>query len=426
MLSGHQELWAGIRPFSGAVNTVMFVVVAAITLFFERVWKIYQQILKDRQAIQSAHRELLFLNQNLEELIDERTTALKTSEYKYRQIFEVSKDMIVVATRDGLILDLNPAVQNLLGLDSAGNQAAGKPVQAFLKDKSQWQTIQSAIDSTGFISSFDIELETSDGGTKRALLSGTLAHGETGDTIHFLVKDVEERLLMEAQMAQADKLASIGELSSGVAHEINNPLGVILGYTQLLLREEKHDSARYPDFKTIEKHARSCKTIVEDLLSFARTSPPKKETVDIHTIIDEVIDFVQPHSGLEKIAIEKHYDRSLPPLVLDQKKIKQVIMNLVMNARHATGEAGTLTVTTRLDAQTGHTCVCIKDTGSGIDKQDLPRIFDPFFTTKPTGEGTGLGLSASYGIVKSHGGNINVTSQPGQGSEFVVSLPATS
>lgn len=426
MLSGHQELWAGIRPFSGAVNTVMFVVVAAITLFFERVWKIYQQILKDRQAIQSAHRELLFLNQNLEELIDERTTALKTSEYKYRQIFEVSKDMIVVATRDGLILDLNPAGQNLLGLDSAGNQAAGKPVQAFLKDKSQWQTIQSAIDSTGFISSFDIELETSDGGTKRALLSGTLAHGETGDTIHFLVKDVEERLLMEAQMAQADKLASIGELSSGVAHEINNPLGVILGYTQLLLREEKHDSARYPDFKTIEKHARSCKTIVEDLLSFARTSPPKKETVDIHTIIDEVIDFVQPHSGLEKIAIEKHYDRSLPPLVLDQKKIKQVIMNLVMNARHATGEAGTLTVTTRLDAQTGHTCVCIKDTGSGIDKQDLPRIFDPFFTTKPTGEGTGLGLSASYGIVKSHGGNINVTSQPGQGSEFVVSLPATS
>jgi len=426
MLSGHQELWAGIRPFSGAVNTVMFVVVAAITLFFERVWKIYQQILKDRQAIQSAHRELLFLNQNLEELIDERTTALKTSEYKYRQIFEVSKDMIVVATRDGLILDLNPAGQNLLGLDSAGNQAAGKPVQAFLKDKSQWQTIQSAIDSTGFISSFDIELETSDGGTKRALLSGTLAHGETGDTIHFLVKDVEERLLMEAQMAQADKLASIGELSSGVAHEINNPLGVILGYTQLLLREEKHDSARYPDFKTIEKHARSCKTIVEDLLSFARTSPPKKETVDIHTIIDEVIDFVQPHSGLEKIAIEKHYDRSLPPLVLDQKKIKQVIMNLVMNARHATGEAGTLTVTTRLDAQTGHTCVCIKDTGYGIDKQDLPRIFDPFFTTKPTGEGTGLGLSASYGIVKSHGGNINVTSQPGQGSEFVVSLPATS
>jgi len=426
MLSGHQEWWAAIRPISGAINTVMFVVVAAITLFFERVWNIYQQILKDRQELQSAHSELLFLNQNLEQIIDERTTALKTSEFKYRRIFEVSKDMILVASRDGLIQDLNPAGQSLLGLDRSEDPATGKPVQEFLKDKSQWQVIQSAFEAAGFISNFDIELKTVSGENKRALLTGTLAKGETGDAIHFLVKDVEERLLMEAQMAQTDKLASIGELSSGVAHEINNPLGIILGYTQLLLREEKPDSARYPDFKTIEKHARSCKTIVEDLLSFARTSPPKKETVDIHNVIDEVLDFVQPHGGLEKLEIEKHYDRNLPPLVLDQKKIKQVIMNLVMNARHAIGEAGTLTVATRLDAQTGHTCVSIKDTGYGIEKRDLPRIFDPFFTTKPTGEGTGLGLSVSYGIVKSHGGNIQVTSKPGQGTEFVVFLPATS
>jgi len=426
MLSGHQAWWAGIRPFSGAINTVMFVVVAAITLFFERVWNIYQLILKDRQEIQSAHREVLFLNQNLEQIIDERTTALKTSEFKYRQIFEVSKDMILVTTRDGLIQDLNPAGQSLLELAAPQDQVNGQPLQAFLNNEGQWQAIQSAIDTNGFFSNVDIELKTAAGAAKRALLSGTLAHSEFGDSIHFLVKDVEERLLMEAQMAQADKLASIGELSSGVAHEINNPLGIILGYTQLLLREEKPDSARYPDFKTIEKHARSCKTIVEDLLSFARTSPPKKETVDIHTVIDEVIDFVQPHSGLEKIEIEKRYDRSLPPLVLDQKKIKQVIMNLVMNARHAIGAAGTLTVATCLDAKTGHTCVSIKDTGYGIEKQDLPRIFDPFFTTKPTGEGAGLGLSVSYGIVKSHGGSIDVTSKPGQGSEFVVSLPATS
>jgi len=238
MLSGHQELWAAIRPISGAINTVMFVVVAAITLFFERVWNIYQQILKDRQEIQSAHSELLFLNQNLEQIIDERTTALKTSEFKYRRIFEVSKDMILVANRDGLIQDLNPAGQSLLGLDRSEGPATGKPVQEFLKDKSQWQVIQSAFEAAGFISNFDIELKTVSGETKRALLSGTLAKGETGDTIHFLVKDVEERLLMEAQMAQADKLASIGELSSGVAHEINNPLGIILGYTQLLLRKK--------------------------------------------------------------------------------------------------------------------------------------------------------------------------------------------
>ncbi len=425
LLSGHKEIWSLIRPFSGAVNTLTFIVVAAITLFFERIWKIYQLILKDRQAIQSAHGELLFLNQNLEQIIDERTMALKTSEFKYRQIFEVSKDMILVTTPDGLILDLNPAGLKLLGLDDEPDRPAGRSVQEFLENRDEWQKIEAAISADGFISSVEINFQTEEGLTKRALLSGTLAKGETEeDTIHLLVKDIEQRLLMEAQMAQADKLASIGELSSGVAHEINNPLGVILGYTQLLLREEQADSPRYPDFKIIEKHARSCKTIVEDLLSFARTSKPKRETIDIHTVIDEVIDFVQPHTGLEKINIEKRYDLKLHPLVLDQKKIKQVIMNLVMNARHAIGKAGTLTVATRLDAASGNTCISVKDTGYGIEKKNLSRIFDPFFTTKPTGEGTGLGLSVSYGIIKSHGGDITVTSEPEKGSEFVVSIPA--
>ncbi len=425
ILTGHRELWANIRPFSGAVNTVMFIVVAAITLFFERIWKIYQLILKDRQEIESAHQELLFLNQNLEEIIDERTLALKTSEFKYRRIFEVSKDMILVVTGDGLIQDLNPAGRNLLGLDDNKAAPTGMPAKDFLENRNDWLEIETAIRAEGSISNVEINLQTADGTTKRALLSGTLARGKTGDTIYFLVKDIEQRLRIEAQMAQADKLASIGELSSGVAHEINNPLGVILGYTQLLLRKEDTDSARYPDFKTIEKHARSCKTIVEDLLSFARTSKPTKETVDIHTVIEEVVDFVQHHTGIEKIEIEKQYDQELKPLVLDQKKIKQVIMNLVMNARHAIGEAGTITVATRREPVTGSTCVHIKDTGYGIEKKHLPRIFDPFFTTKPTGEGTGLGLSVSYGIIKSHGGDITVTSEPGRGSEFVVSIPST-
>jgi two-component system, NtrC family, sensor kinase len=424
ILTGQRTLWAEIRPFSGAVNTVMFVVVAAITLFFERIWKIYQLILKDRQEIKSAHQKLLFLNQNLEQIIDERTLALKTSEFKYRRIFEVSKDMILVATRDGLIQDLNPAGRKLLGLENEAALKAKMPVQDFLEDRDEWLKIETAISTEGSISNVEINLQTADGATKRVLLSGTLARDETGDIIYCLVKDIEKRLLLETQMAQADKLASIGELSSGVAHEINNPLGIILGYTQLLLREETPDSPRHTDLKTIEKHAQSCKAIVEDLLSFARTSKSIKETVDIHTVIEEVVEFVQHHTGIEKIEIIKQYDQGLQPLVLDQKKIKQVIMNLVMNARHAIGKAGTMTVATRRDLASGNTCISIKDTGYGIEKKDLPRIFDPFFTTKPTGEGTGLGLSVSYGIIKSHGGDITVTSEPGKGSEFVISIPS--
>ncbi len=427
VLTGHKELWKGIRPYSGAINTFMFIVVGSITLFFERVWKIYQLILKDRKAIKSAHQEMLFLNQNLEALVEKRTLALTASEYKYRQIFEVSKDMILVTRENGAILNLNPAGVKFLGLTADGNRFSNKNIKMFFADNKDWHAIEKAIKETGFISSFELDLLTAEGIRKRTLVSGSIARSpDKEDTIHFLVKDIEQRRLMEEQLAQADKLASIGELSSGVAHEINNPLGIILGYTQLLLREEAKDSVRHADFKTIEKHVRNCKNIVEDLLSFARTSKPVRKTADVHKIIDDVLEFIQHHSGLEKIDIQKQYDPLLSPIILDEKKIRQVIMNLLMNARHAIGDAGTIWTSTRLDKDRGKVFIRIKDTGHGIENKNLTRIFDPFFTTKPTGEGTGLGLSVSYGILKSHGGDISAKSEPGKGAEFIIELPASS
>ena len=169
------------------------------------------------------------------------------------------------------------------------------------------------------------------------------------DTLHFMVKDIEKQRLMREQMAQADKLASIGELSAGIAHEINNPLGIILGYTQLLLRSEDTASERHGDLKTIEKHVRNCKSIVENLLSFARNAPPKKEEVDIHEVVDDVLHFVQHHSELDAIEIVTEYDQSAPNILLDERKIKQVLMNLIMNARHAVGKTGTIAISTRYE-----------------------------------------------------------------------------
>ncbi len=309
LMTDHAAAWGRIAAYSGAINTFMLTIVAAITLFFERAWNIYQEIINDRQALRTAHQEVLYLNQNLERLVAERTEALARS---------------------------------------------------------------------------------------------------------------------EKQMAQADRLASIGQLSSGVAHEINNPLGVILGYTQLLLRGEKEDSQRRRDLKTIEKHVRSCKAIVEDLLNFARSSKPKKETVKIHRSIDEILDFVRHHAKSGEVVLERDYDPRVPPLLLDEKKIKQVIMNLVMNARHAVGGGGTIAVATGFDPEKELVSIRVADTGYGIEKKNLSRIFDPFFTTKPTGEGTGLGLSVSYGIIKNHGGDIIVESEPGTGTTFTVVLPAAS
>lgn len=426
ILSAHETLWASIRPFSGAINTFMFVFVASVTLFFERSWKIYQQILKDKQVILAAHEQLLYLNQNLETLVTERTEALTLSEQKYRRIFEVSKDIILVAKTDGEIVDLNPAGYAMLGFEMTGQSETGGKFQQFLAQQADWSIIRKKIKEQGFILNFETDLIVrGNGKNKRALISGSLDKGLTQneDTILFLIKDIEDRRSMEKQLAQADKLASIGQLSAGIAHEINNPLGIILGYTQLLLRKEPVESERSQDLKTIEKHVQSCKAIVKDLLNFAKSSKPRREKTIINKTIEDVLGFVQHHSNTDHIEIIRDYDKKIPALMLDEKKIKQVLLNLIMNARHAVGQKGTITLSTELDADADRVFIKVEDTGYGIEKQHLTSIFDPFFTTKPTGEGTGLGLSVSYGIIKSHGGDIFVESEPGKGSLFTVVLP---
>jgi two-component system NtrC family sensor kinase len=427
LMAGQKSSWEVVRPFSGAINSVMFIVVGSVTLFFERIWNIYQLVLKDRQALRLAHKKMLFLNQNLEGLVEKRTKALSASEYKYRKIFEVSKDMILVTTKDGTIVNLNPSGYHLLGMDMQNDQIEDRNIQKFLTEAEAWPRIIASVEKEGAVDNVELEVVTADGTHKRILLGGSV-DDETGsdeDIIHFLVKDIQKRKAMEEQLAQADKLASIGELSSGVAHEINNPLGVILGYTQLLLRGEPNDSERYADLKTIEKHVRNCKTIVEDLLSFSRKSETEKKMIDIHRIINDVIAFVQHHSNIEHIAIKKDFSQSVKSLLFDEKKIKQVLINLLMNAIHAVGNKGNIGISTELNGSEGDLIIKVADDGHGIEPRHLKKIFDPFFTTKPTGEGTGLGLSVSYGIIQNHGGRIHVESEPGAGTVFSVVLPTT-
>ena len=428
VLSGHEAVWSSIRPYSGAINSLMFVFVASVTLFFERIWKIYRQIFKDKQALQTVGDELLFLNQNLENLVAERTEELALSEHNYRRIFEVSRDMILVTKPDGAIINLNPAGCKLLGYKDPPPSFTRNLFADFFVKASDWRKIRKIIEHHSFISNAEVSLKDSDGKQIRVLVSGSLDKGisDRDATIHFLVKDIEQRRIIEEQIAQADKLASIGQLSAGIAHEINNPLGIILGYTQLLIRNEKSNTEKYDDLKTIEKHVRNCKSIVEDLLNFARSSKPNEDVIRLDEAMEDVLNFIQQHAGLDNIRVERNYDTAVPDMRLDEKKIKQVFMNLIMNAKHAIGKEGTLTISTSHSPDEGNVVVIISDTGHGIKKKDIVRIFDPFFTTKPTGEGTGLGLSVSYGIVKNHGGDILVESEVGKGSTFTIVLPLVS
>lgn len=238
-----------------------------------------------------------------------------------------------------------------------------------------------------------------------------------------LAAESAQRMTLEKHMAQTEKLAAIGELSAGVAHEINNPLGVILGYCQLLIRTETADSERKDDLKTIEKHVKHCQRIVADLLSFSRSAGTEKSPCDVHLILDDVIDFISKHTDLSRMEVVRNYDAGLPQLNLNREKIKQVFINLVMNARYAMGTGGVLTLETRYSAEENRAVIRIIDDGSGIAESDITRIFEPFFTTKPTGQGTGLGLSVTYGIIKDHEGDILVDSRLGEGSTFTILLP---
>ncbi len=425
--TGYPEVWSLLQPFSGAINSLMFMMVAAITLFFERIWNIYQQIQRDRQALQEAHSNLLYLNRNLESLVTARTHELSVSERKYRRIFEASQDLILVATPQGQVLDINEAGIRMLGLEPSSDPMTPLSLRDFLQRPEEWQTLEKVLREQGYAANREVRLQRADGTVLHTLLSGAVsidAASDSMESIHFLIKDISQHRAMERQLLQADKLASVGQLAAGIAHEINNPLGMVLGYTQLLLRGEEPSSDRYQDLKIIEKHTRTCKGIVSDLLSFARSNPTRKQESSLQAVIEDVVQVIQRHMQMDRVQIQCDFDQRVPRLVLDQERIKQVFLNLLMNAKQAIRGEGTIRLTTCYDDRTRQVAVAVSDDGEGIETQNLSRVFDPFFTTKATGEGTGLGLSVSYGIIQDHGGDIQVSSEPGKGSTFTVLLPA--
>ena len=243
------------------------------------------------------------------------------------------------------------------------------------------------------------------------------------DNLICYVKDITKQKQLEAKIQQTEKLVSIGQLAAGIAHEINNPLGVILCHIDLLKDETDLSPEARQDLKIIEKHADNCRTIIADLLNFAHQQQANKTLCSINDAVSDVISMVNHQFGKSDVRCSLQLDESLPQQLLDYDKIKQVILNLLINSFHAVEAGGDIRVTTRYDQTSESSIVEVEDNGSGIADHDLHKIFDPFFTTKPPGKGTGLGLSVSYGIIKEHGGDIQVRSGLNRGTRFSLSLP---
>jgi two-component system NtrC family sensor kinase len=237
-----------------------------------------------------------------------------------------------------------------------------------------------------------------------------------------LEKRVEERTqeLREAQdaLVKSEKLASLGKMASGVAHEINNPLTSILINTHLILERIESPNAFEENLTTISEETSRCAQIVKGLLEFSRQTPAHEGTENINDIIDRTLQLLEKQANVHNVVIVKHLGDSLPPLRLDKNKILQVFSNLIINAREAMPRGGTLTITSRLSEDGRCIEVLFADSGEGIPPENMPKLFDPFFTTKSFG--TGLGLSVSYGIMQQTGGTIEVASEVGRGSVFTV------
>lgn len=252
-----------------------------------------------------------------------------------------------------------------------------------------------------------------------------------------LEEKVKERTaelrLAEAEVARGEKLASIGQLAAGIAHELNNPLTGVLTFTTLLRKKMPEGSADAEDLDLVIRETRRCASIIRRLLDFAREKTPQKALVDMNQLVQETVRFVERSAALQQIEIVTDLDPDLPQLSVDADLMKQVFMNVLVNAQQAIDGRGRITVRSRLlprrklagaSEALPVVEIAITDTGCGIPLANLQRIFDPFFTSKEVGKGTGLGLSVSYGIVRSNGGEIEVESTVGEGSTFRICLPA--
>lgn len=232
---------------------------------------------------------------------------------------------------------------------------------------------------------------------------------------------------VSSQLVRSEKLASLGQLVAGIAHEINNPLAGILMFANLFTTDKNLSASQRNDALTIAHETRRCADIVKRLLDFSRTSIPDTQVISLAAIIESTLALVEHHAVVNDIEIKRNYSLDLPKIEVDPTQLEQVFINLLVNACQAMPSGGQLTITMRADYDSQQVVTIIEDTGCGISEENMEKIFDPFFTTKNQElngvAGTGLGLSVSYGIIKNHGGRISVRSTLGQGTTFTLELP---
>ena len=348
-------------------------------------------------------------------------------------ILQNSIDAIIFIDLDNRVKVWNHGAELIFGYTAAEmlGQSFHRLVPADFDAENELGQIRAEVEKHGFVKNHRAARVTKDGRRIWVDISRTLVRAKTGETLGStaIIKDVTEEVELSQKIYNAEKLASIGTLAAGVAHEINNPLSIILGFVELLGDRFKEGTPERNDLRIIEQNAQNAKRIVDDMLGFARVTEGFEDTVNTAEAVHTVVNIVRSVLRGDKIEIDVDIPEDLPHIKGDPREIQQVLLNLINNgtaAMAATG--GNLTVAASLRG--AWVDISVTDTGAGIPNRYKTKIFDPFFTTKKVGEGTGLGLSLCYGIVHKYGGTISFESHAGEdggdrptGSTFIVSMP---
>ena len=356
---------------------------------------------------------------------------IKRQESYLELLVSSSIDAFIATDMKGTINLFSKGAENIFGCKA--EDVLGTPISNYyVMGRDEAKKIMKILYQEGRLQNYETVMIIRNGKKVNMNLSVSLLKNSNGGLIGTLGigKDFTEFKRIERQLQQSEKLATVGELAAGIAHEAGTPLNVILGTAEYLMMEMEGDDPKIEELKIIISQAEHITKLIHKLLNFSRYNKPEFKSIDINSLVRDVLKLTDLQIAKEKIKVVTDLQSDMPAIIGDDNQLQQVFINIIVNAVHAMPQGGTLTIASRLDISessvphsNGFVEIGISDTGFGIPSKDIPKIFDPFFTTKDIDKGTGLGLTVSYRIVEDHGGTIDVESKVNEGTRFTVKLP---
>ncbi|MFH2024607.1 MAG: PAS domain S-box protein [bacterium] len=348
---------------------------------------------------------------------------VRRAEEHLARVVESANDIIISIDPEGKIISWNGTIERITGHKSVDVKGLFISNILAVSDSDSFASKIKGLLKKKKFSVWESSILNKDGETVDVSWSFSAIKDEQGNVIGIVIigRDLTERKILEAKLTQSAKMASLGIMAGGVAHEIRNPLAIIDSCAQILNTQANDKKIRGLAVEKIRNATKRATEIVNNLLKFARQSEFALELLDIHQVIDNALSLMKNQLSIQHVKLETNYGFNLPKIHGNMNQLQQVFMNLILNTCNAIKEQGLLRIQTQCIDQV--ISINFTDNGIGIPEKNLSIIFDPFFTTQPVGKGTGLGLSISYGIIRQHGGNIEVESEPGKGATFSIKLP---